>query len=151
MPHGANAPPPGIACRRDRQAVGAGPVAHCSSAVRTRRQPRRVPREFAGNPAPPATSIAGWREQLLQEVRREARGSHLCFKGAVASVADAARVSPGLLGMIAAYALTEVGQDKDRWGSATNLARPDGSGCEQGQRLRGSSFHQPDSTQSTYC
>ena len=74
-------------------------------------------------------------EQLLQEVRREARGSHLRFKGAVASVADAARVSPGLLGMIAAYALTEVGQDKDRWGSATNLARPDGSGREQGQRV----------------
>ena len=74
-------------------------------------------------------------EELLQEVRREARGSHLRFKGAVASVADAAQVSPGLLGMIAAYALTEVGQDKDRWGSATNLARPDGAGREQVQNV----------------
>jgi transcriptional regulator with XRE-family HTH domain len=74
-------------------------------------------------------------EELLQEVRREARGSHLRFKGAVVSVADAAQVSPGLLGMIAAYALTEVGQDKDRWGSATNLARPNGSGREQVQRV----------------
>jgi len=73
--------------------------------------------------------------ELLQEVRREARGSHLRFKGAVASVADAAQVSPGLLGMIAAYALTEVGQDKDRWGSATNLARPDGGGREQVQEV----------------
>jgi transcriptional regulator with XRE-family HTH domain len=73
--------------------------------------------------------------ELLQEVRREARGSHLRFKGAVASVADAAQVSPGLLGMIAAYALTEVGQDKDRWGSATNLARPDGGGREQVQKV----------------
>jgi transcriptional regulator with XRE-family HTH domain len=73
--------------------------------------------------------------ELLQEVRREARGSHLRFKGAVASVADAAQVSPGLLGMIAAYALTEVGQDKDRWGSATNLARPDGAGRQQIQRV----------------
>jgi transcriptional regulator with XRE-family HTH domain len=72
-------------------------------------------------------------EELLQQVRREARGSHLRFKGAVASVADRAQVSPGLLGMIAAYALTEVGQDKDRWGSATNLARSDGSGREQVQ------------------
>jgi transcriptional regulator with XRE-family HTH domain len=74
-------------------------------------------------------------EELLQEVRREARGSHLRFKGAVASVADAAQVSPGLLGMVAAYALTEVGQDKDRWGSATNLARPDGTGREQVQNV----------------
>jgi len=68
-------------------------------------------------------------------VRREARGSHLRFKGAVASVADAAQASPGLLGMVAAYALTEVGQDKDRWGSATNLARPDGGGREQVQKV----------------
>ncbi len=74
-------------------------------------------------------------EELLQDVRREARGSHLRFKGAVASVADTAQVSPGLLGMIAAYALTEVGQDKDRWGSATNLARLDGSGREQVQEI----------------
>jgi hypothetical protein len=74
-------------------------------------------------------------EELLREVRREARGSHLRFKGAVASVADAAQVSPGLLGMIAAYALAEVGQDKDRWGSATNLARPDGAGREQVQNV----------------
>jgi hypothetical protein len=73
--------------------------------------------------------------ELLKEVRREARGSHLRFKGAVASVADAAQVSPGLLGMVAAYALTEVGQDKDRWGSATNLARPDGGGREQVQKV----------------
>lgn len=74
-------------------------------------------------------------EELLQDVRREARGSHLRFKGAVASVADAAQVNPGLLGMIAAYALTEVGQYKDRWGSATNLARPDGGGREEVQNV----------------
>lgn len=74
-------------------------------------------------------------QELLQQVRREARGSHLRFKGAVASAADAAQVSPGLLGMIAAYALTEVGQDKDRWGSATNLARPDGTGRQQIQNV----------------
>jgi len=74
-------------------------------------------------------------QELLQQLRREARGSHLRFKGAVASVADAAQVSPGLLGMIAAYALTEVGQDKDRWGSATNLARTDGTGREQVQKV----------------
>jgi transcriptional regulator with XRE-family HTH domain len=65
---------------------------------------------------------------LLSQVRREARGSHLRFKGAVATVADAANVNAGVLGLIAAYALTEVGQEKDRWGSATNLARDDGPG-----------------------
>jgi len=74
-------------------------------------------------------------EQLLEEVRREARGSHLRFKGAVVTVARRAKVSPGVLGMIAAYELTEVGQYKDRWGSATNLARPDGSGREVAERL----------------
>lgn len=66
--------------------------------------------------------------ELLMDVRREARGSHLRFKGAVATVAAAANVNAGLLGMIAAYALTDVGQEKDRWGSATNLARADGPG-----------------------
>jgi transcriptional regulator with XRE-family HTH domain len=74
-------------------------------------------------------------EELLRDVRREARGSHLRFKGAVASAADSTHVSPGLLGMIAAYELTEVGQDKDRWGSATNLARSDGSGREQVEKI----------------
>ena len=74
-------------------------------------------------------------QQLLQDVRREARGSHLKFKGAVATVAGSANVSAGLLGMVAAYALTEVGQEKDRWGSATNLARPDGTGREQVQQV----------------
>ena len=30
--------------------------------------------------------------------------------------------------MVAAYKLTDIGEAKDRWGSATNLARADGSG-----------------------
>jgi hypothetical protein len=33
-----------------------------------------------------------------------------------------------MLAMVAAYALTEIGQYKDRWGSASNLARPEGQG-----------------------
>jgi hypothetical protein len=74
-------------------------------------------------------------QQLLQEVRREARGSHLRFKGAVGTVAGSANVSAGLLGMVAAYALIDVGQEKDRWGSATNLARADGTGREQVQQV----------------
>jgi hypothetical protein len=66
-------------------------------------------------------------------VRRESRGNYLRFKDAVATVAKQANVSPGLLGMVAAYELTEIGQAKDRWGSATNLAGPDGEGRGQVQ------------------
>lgn len=65
---------------------------------------------------------------LLEAVRREARGSHLRFKNAVLSVASDAGVDAGLLGMVAAYDLTEVGEAKDRWGSATNIARAEGPG-----------------------
>jgi hypothetical protein len=65
---------------------------------------------------------------LLREVQIQARGSHLLFKGAVEAVSRRANVNVGLLGMVAAHDLTEVGQPKDRWGSATNLARPDGPG-----------------------
>jgi transcriptional regulator with XRE-family HTH domain len=65
---------------------------------------------------------------LLSEVRRESRGNYLRFKGAVATVAKRFNLSPGLLGMVAAYELTEIGEYKDRWGSATNLAREDGDG-----------------------
>jgi transcriptional regulator with XRE-family HTH domain/Zn-dependent peptidase ImmA (M78 family) len=68
------------------------------------------------------------RISLLSEVRSDARGSHLRFKGAVERVAAKHRISPALLGMIAAYELVEVGEYKDRWGSASNLAKPEGSG-----------------------
>lgn len=65
---------------------------------------------------------------LLRAVRDDARGNYLRFKGAVATVARRADLNPGILGMVAAYELTEVGQYKDRWGSANNLAKPDGVG-----------------------
>jgi transcriptional regulator with XRE-family HTH domain len=67
-------------------------------------------------------------EDLLKSVRAEARGNYLRFKGAVETVASGAHVNPGLLGMVAAYELSDIGEAKDRWGSATNLARSDGSG-----------------------
>ena len=67
---------------------------------------------------------------LLDEVRRESRGNYLRFKGAVATVARKRRVNPGLLGMVAAHELTDIGESKDRWGSATNLARAEGDGRE---------------------
>ena len=67
---------------------------------------------------------------LLGEVRRESRGNYLRFKGAVATVARKRHVSPGLLGMVAAHELDDIGKPKDRWGSATNLARAEGNGRE---------------------
>jgi len=68
------------------------------------------------------------RGTLLHLVRADAKGSPLRFKGAVERVAAKHNVSASLLGMVAAYELVEVGEYKDRWGSASNLARPEGSG-----------------------
>lgn len=64
---------------------------------------------------------------LLRRVETEARGSHLRFKGAVVTVARQASVNAGLLGVVAAKALTHVGEHKDRWGSANNLSLADGA------------------------
>ncbi len=64
---------------------------------------------------------------LLGRVETEARGSHLRFKGAVLTVARQANVNAGLLGVVAARALTHVGEHKDRWGSANNLSLADGA------------------------
>lgn len=89
-------------------------------------------------------------DALMREVRRRAQGNHLLFKGAVASAASQHRISPGLLGMVSAYELTEVGEYKDRWGSATNLAKPEGSGRQKTQAtaaeyLSMASLDEPDS------
>lgn len=65
---------------------------------------------------------------LVDEVRRETRGNYLRFKNAVDDVSARHDVSVGLLGMICAFELSDIGQDKDRWGSASNLARPEGEG-----------------------
>lgn len=67
---------------------------------------------------------------LLDAVRVDARGDRVRFKFSVERVAERAGVSPGLLGVVAAFALSDVGRPLDRWGSATNLARPEGSGRE---------------------
>lgn len=67
---------------------------------------------------------------LLEAIRKDARGDYMRFKFAVQRVAQRAGVNEGVLGLVAAYELTEIGQYKDRWGSASNLARPDGVGRE---------------------
>ena len=82
--------------------------------------------------------LLGDYRSLLDEIRRESRGNYLRFKGAVATVARKRNVSTGLLGMVAAYELSDIGEPKDRWGSATNLARVEGDGRDTVTReLRG--------------
>ena len=70
-------------------------------------------------------------KELLKEIRDDARGDGVRFKFAVERVARDARLTPGVLGLAAAFALPEIGLPKDRWGSATNLAKPLGIGREQ--------------------
>jgi hypothetical protein len=77
--------------------------------------------------------------QLLALVRQHTHPDRprpeLRFKGAVDWVAREANVAPGLLGFVAAYALTDVAEPKDRWGSATNLDKASGSARRQAQDI----------------
>lgn len=72
--------------------------------------------------------LLGDADSLVHEVERDAQGSYLRFKGAVVTVARKANVNAGLLGVVAAYELGDLGEPKDRWGSANNLSAADGSG-----------------------
>jgi transcriptional regulator with XRE-family HTH domain len=67
---------------------------------------------------------------MLDEVRlRTGDDAPRRFKFAVEAVAAKANVEAGLLGIIAAHAMHDVPEEKDRWGSANNLAKaedPDG-------------------------
>lgn len=67
-------------------------------------------------------------QALVAEVRKRSRGDYLAFKGAVATTARDYRVNAGVLGVIAAHELTDIGQHKDRWGSSINLSKEDGEG-----------------------
>jgi len=65
---------------------------------------------------------------LIRQVEAESLGSYMRFKGAVVTVARKANVNAGLLGVVAAYGLSDLGEPKDRWGSANNLSAADGPG-----------------------
>jgi transcriptional regulator with XRE-family HTH domain len=70
-------------------------------------------------------------EALIAEIRRRSVGDpRKQFKFAVEKVAAAAKLSPAVLGVAAAYQLTDIARPLDRWGSATNIGKPDGSGRE---------------------
>ena len=79
-------------------------------------------------------------EHLVAEVREDSlRGQpHLRFKSAVERVAAAHGANKALLAMVAAYALEDVAEQKDRWGSATNLAKEEPSGAEVARAVVGS-------------
>lgn len=63
-------------------------------------------------------------EEMIADVRRRtANDAPHRFKFAVAAVARESNVSAGVLGFAAARAMWDVPEDKDRWGSASNLAR----------------------------
>jgi Zn-dependent peptidase ImmA (M78 family)/transcriptional regulator with XRE-family HTH domain len=84
-------------------------------------------------------------ERLVAEVREDSlRGQpHLRFKFAVERVAAAHGVNEALLAMVAAYALEDVAEQKDRWGSATNIAKKEPPGAETARRVV-SSYLSPD-------
>lgn len=66
-------------------------------------------------------------ERLLADVRKRTAGdAPRKFKFAVRDVAREAGVSAGVLGLIAANDMSDVPADKDRWGSASNLAKAEG-------------------------
>jgi Zn-dependent peptidase ImmA (M78 family) len=70
-------------------------------------------------------------EALIADIHERAKSDPANkFKWVVKAVAERANLSPSLLGVAAAYQLTDLAEPKDRWGSATNLGAADGSGRE---------------------
>ena len=73
-------------------------------------------------------------EALIAEIhQRSLANPRKQFKFAVAKVAAAAKLSPSVLGVAAAYQLTDLARHQDRWGSATNLGEHEGSGRESAE------------------
>jgi transcriptional regulator with XRE-family HTH domain len=70
-------------------------------------------------------------EALIAEIRERSKTDpRKQFKWAVKAVAENANLSPAVLGVAAAFQLTDIARSQDRWGSTTNLGKPDGSGRE---------------------
>ncbi len=66
-------------------------------------------------------------DELFAEIRSRMPTSRAeqkkAFKGTMVSVAKAANLDPALFGFLAAFAMRDIAEDNDRWGSATNLAK----------------------------
>jgi transcriptional regulator with XRE-family HTH domain/Zn-dependent peptidase ImmA (M78 family) len=71
--------------------------------------------------------LAPGSDELFEEIRRRMPGSvaeqKKAFKGAMVSIATKAKIDPALFGFLAAYAMRDIAEDNDRWGSATNIAK----------------------------
>jgi transcriptional regulator with XRE-family HTH domain len=71
--------------------------------------------------------LAPGSERLFAEIRRRSAGDldfqRHKFKGKVEDVAEEEGLDPALLGILAAYTLTDVARQRDRWGSAINIAK----------------------------
>lgn len=67
--------------------------------------------------------------EMLDEIRRRSEGpdAHRKFKFKAIDVARARGFSETLVLLVAAFGLLEVAEDKDRWGSANNEAKKEGS------------------------
>lgn len=67
-------------------------------------------------------------EHLIERVSNETGGDYMEFRKTIQKVAREENVSAGMLGFVAAYELSHIGEFKDRWGSATNVAKLEGEG-----------------------
>ena len=66
--------------------------------------------------------------QLIQQVNEGTRGEYMRFKRTVERLARDSNVSGGVLGLVSAFELSTIGEANDRWGSATNIAKLEGTG-----------------------
>lgn len=66
--------------------------------------------------------------RLIQRVSEGTRGDYMRFKRTVETLARDSNVSGGVLGLVSAFELPTIGEAKDRWGSATNIAKLEGTG-----------------------
>lgn len=82
--------------------------------------------------------LAPGSDELFEEIRRQMPPSvadqKKAFKGVMVSVAGKARVDPALFGFLAAYAMTDIAEVTDRWGSATNIAKKSPHGRDSVQK-----------------
>jgi len=72
--------------------------------------------------------LPGHRE-MLEEIRRQSQGpsANVKFKFKAISAAKDRGYSPSLVLLVAAFGLADVARPRDRWGSATNEAKREGS------------------------
>jgi transcriptional regulator with XRE-family HTH domain len=80
-------------------------------------------------------------DRLLSEIRDRCEGTakhqRERFKWEMSKVAKEAGLNPALVGIIAAFALTDIARPRDRWGSAINIAKEQGAARPVARRVFG--------------